>query len=75
MPDKRANRASENPDSPEVGFGEITIDLLKARFWIVSGFADNPGVNTPFPTNVYDLVEILREWPGLATEVTCSRQA
>lgn len=32
-------------------------------------------VNTPFPTNVYDLVGILREWPGPATEVTCSRQA
>jgi hypothetical protein len=27
--------------------------------------ADKPGVvNTPFPTNVYDLVGILREWPG-----------
>jgi hypothetical protein len=38
--------------------------------------ADQPGiVNTPFPTNVYDLVGILREWPGQATEVTCSRQA
>jgi hypothetical protein len=22
---------------PEVGFGEIAIDLLQARFWIVSG--------------------------------------
>ena len=32
-------------------------------------------VNTPFPTNVYDLVGILREWPGPATEETCSRQA
>jgi hypothetical protein len=32
-------------------------------------------VNTPFPTNVYDLVGILREWPGPATQLTCSRQA
>ena len=43
-----------------------------------SGFVltDKRGVvNTPFPTNVYDLVGILREWPGLAIEVTCSRQA
>jgi hypothetical protein len=31
-------------------------------------------VNTPLPTDVYVLVGILREWPGLATEVTCSRQ-
>ncbi len=29
---------------PEVGFEEIPFDLLQARFWIVSAFADNsPG--------------------------------
>jgi hypothetical protein len=26
---------------PEVGFEEIAVDFLQARFWIVSGFADN----------------------------------
>jgi len=36
--------------------------------------ADQPGVVNPsFTTNVYDLVGILRECPGPATEVTCSR--
>jgi hypothetical protein len=38
--------------------------------------AYQPGVvNTPFLTNVYHFVGILREWPGPATKVTCSRQA
>jgi hypothetical protein len=30
---------------PKIGFEEITIDVLQARFWIVSGLADQPGVN------------------------------
>jgi hypothetical protein len=29
---------------PEVSFEEIAIDLSEARFWIGSGFADQPGV-------------------------------
>ena len=47
--------------------------------WLSRGFAnflfaDQPGVVNPlFATNVYDLVGILRECPGPATEVTCSR--
>jgi hypothetical protein len=31
------------PAGPEVGFGEIAIVLLQARFWIASELATKPG--------------------------------
>jgi hypothetical protein len=34
-------RNSSQPRWPEVGFGEIAIDLLQARFWISSGLPTN----------------------------------
>ncbi len=36
-----------HPGCPEVGLGEITINLLEARLWITSGLADNPGAVKP----------------------------
>ncbi len=31
------DRLARNYSGPEVGFGEIAIDFLQARFWIASG--------------------------------------
>jgi hypothetical protein len=36
---RRIPRLIENYWGPEVGFGEITIDLLEARFWTAAGSA------------------------------------
>jgi hypothetical protein len=54
---RRVDGKTGSHSGQEVGFWEIAIDVPQARFWTVSGFADNPPIWTvPSGGSTLDLI-------------------